>query len=139
MFLVVMTLTVLTSNVNGIHDQTKWADVWRELPKHDVICLQEMHLISAQEFAFKLHTQSYDFFFSYGSTASAGICLAVRHSMCVNVVKSVEVSGQLVGVDVTMVDGSTFQILNVYAPVSPNEHKIFFTQMERHFILHKVW
>ncbi len=133
MLFVVMALTVLTSNVNGIHDSRNWADVWRELPKHDVICLQEMHLCSVQEFAFKLYAQSYDFFFSHGTTASAGVCLAICQSKCVNAVKSAEMSGRLVGMDVTLVDGSVCQILTIYALVSPSKRAVFFSLLEKFF------
>ncbi len=73
----VMALTVFSSNVNGIHDNRKWADVWQDIPKQDIICLQETHLIAYQEYAFCLHAQAYDLFFSHGSSASLGVCIAV--------------------------------------------------------------
>ncbi len=58
-----------------------------------------MHLLESQEYAFKLHKQSHDFFFTHGALASAGVCIAIRHSSGVNVVKSGFVPGHLLALD----------------------------------------
>ncbi len=76
-FLAVM-LSVITLNMNGLHDQKKWGDLWHNLPKVDLICLQETHLVLSQLHAFKLHAQNYDWFFSEGSSNSAGVAISVR-------------------------------------------------------------
>ena len=96
-----MALTIITSNANGIHDESKWSDLWWEIPCKDIICLQETHLTADQEYAFKLFAQSYFFFFSHDTSASAGVCTLVRRSSCVNAVKSGEIPGRLVVVEVT--------------------------------------
>ncbi len=44
-----MALTFIMINVNGKHDQAKWPTFWQEVPRADVLCLQEMHLIKQQE------------------------------------------------------------------------------------------
>ena len=71
-------LTVLTLNTNGLRDSHKWSDLWSEIPYTDIICLQEMHLSSAQEYAFQLHVQGYNYFFSHGTSASCGVATLVQ-------------------------------------------------------------
>ncbi len=70
-------LTILTLNVNGLGDSHKWSDLWSEIPCTDIICLQEMHLSSDQEYAFRLHAQGYNYFFSHGTSASCGVATLV--------------------------------------------------------------
>lgn len=82
-----MTFTVLTSNINGTHDTLKWTEIWGALPRADMICLKEMHLLPEQEYSYKLHAQSHDFFFSHGTSASVGVCVAVRRLCNVNIDK----------------------------------------------------
>ena len=73
-------LTAITLNVNGVHSRDKCVDLWNAVPQSDIICFQETHLHPDQEYAFKFHAHSYDFFFSHGSTSSAGIVIAVRQN-----------------------------------------------------------
>ncbi len=128
-----MALTIITSNVNGIHDESKWLDQWQEIPCKDIICLQETHLTADQEYAFKLLVQSYFFFFSHGTSASAGLCTLVRRSSCVNAVKSGEIPGRLVVVEVIQYDGRLFHVLNVYAPVEPASRQTFFVALSAYY------
>ena len=58
-----MALTSVTINANGLYDQTKWPIFWQEVVHADIICAQESHLVADQERSFRLHAQSYDFFF----------------------------------------------------------------------------
>ncbi len=97
----IMALTVLTSNVNGIHDYHKWSDVWQALPKHDIIYLQETHLCISQERSFHLHAQNYDYFFSHGTLASAGVCVLVKRTSGVIAVKSGEILGRMIALHLT--------------------------------------
>ena len=73
-----MALTVITSNVNGLHNSVKWKQFWQEIPCRDIIYLQETHLTLNQEFAFGLFAPGYNFYFSHGTLGSAGMCTAVR-------------------------------------------------------------
>ena len=57
-----MVLTVLTLNVNSLGCQEKLAKVWSEVLHTDIICFQETHLQSTNEFVFPLGAQGYDFF-----------------------------------------------------------------------------
>ncbi len=38
---VLLMLSAIKLNVNGIHDQGKWLDVWHEVPKCDLICFRK--------------------------------------------------------------------------------------------------
>ena len=75
-----MVLTILSLNANGLHTETKWNSFWSELPKSDILCIQEMHLTSQQEFAFTKYAQSYDNFFSHDISNSASVFVAVCRS-----------------------------------------------------------
>ncbi len=86
-------LTVVMWNANGLHDQAKWEPLWRELPKADIICLQETHLTSQQERAFALHAPSFDFFFAHGMSNSGGVLTVVNRRAGVIPIKAVEIKG----------------------------------------------
>ncbi len=53
-------LPLKTLNVNGIHSSDQWSELWNEIPKCDIITLQETYLVQAQEYTFSLHTPGYD-------------------------------------------------------------------------------
>ena len=42
---------------------------------------------------FELYAQGYDFFYSHGTSASAGVCTAVKRSIGVKAVKLSEIPG----------------------------------------------
>ncbi len=71
-------LSMVTLNVNSIHDPGKWSDIWHELPQCDLICLQEMYLVPEQTYAFELFSQGYDWHYSFGTSVSAGIGIGVK-------------------------------------------------------------
>ncbi len=82
--LTMVMLSMCTLNVNGIHDPLKWKDLLNLLPCTDIIYLQETHLTSAQEYSFKIHAQSYDWYFSHGSSNLAGVAVAVHRHIRAN-------------------------------------------------------
>ncbi len=96
-----MTVKAITLNANGRHDHKMWLDFWKEIPKHDVICVQEMHLTPAQEFSFKIHAQAYDIIFLHSTSNSTSIFVAVCRNTGVIVVKSGEIPGRLLALDLT--------------------------------------
>ena len=108
-------LTVVTLNVNGLHDQAKWEPPWRELPKADIICLQETHLTSQQERAFALYALSFDLFYAYGSSNSGGVLTAVNRRTGVILIKVAEIKGQMLARDITQGD-LKMRIVNLYGP-----------------------
>ncbi len=78
--LLMVALSLITVNVNGMHDQLKWTTIFKEILHQDIICFQETHLESSQEYAFELHTQGYDLFFGQGATNAGGVCVGVCRS-----------------------------------------------------------
>ncbi len=64
---------------------------------------------------------------------SAGVCTAIKHSLNVNPVKLVDVSGRILGVDFTLV-GVTYQVLNVYAPMNGTACRTFFNSLSSFFV-----
>ena len=115
-------MTAITLNVNGLGDKDKWLQLWESTPRADIICFQEIHLCTLLEFTFQLHAQGYDFYFSHGTPASAGVCTAVRHSLVVTAVKLKGIPGRLLPLDLQK-DGETLCILNVCVPNVLIEHK----------------
>ncbi len=128
-----MVLTTLTLNMNGLSSQVKWPKVWSEVPYTSIICFQEIHLQPSDKFSFPLGAQEYDFFYSHGSSNSAGICTAIKCSLNVNPVKSVDVPGQILGVDF-MQDNVSYRVLNIYAPTNSTACKAFFSLLSSLFI-----
>ncbi len=106
-------LTVITLNINGLHDYKKWSELWKHLLRSDVICLQEIHLVPKQLFAFKLHAQAYDWFFSLGMSNSAGVVVGVKHSVGVIVNKAGEILGHLLDLDFVNLKQ---HLICIYAP-----------------------
>ncbi len=104
-----MVLTILSLNANGLYTETKWSTFWSELPKSDILCIQEMHLISQQEFAFTNYAQSYDFFFSHGTSNSAGVFVAVCRSSGIIMHKMGEIPGYLLVLDFAGIADCGFQ------------------------------
>ncbi len=129
MISLVMALTVLTLNVNGIHDKSKWEIVWQEIPRVDIICFQETHLTKDQEFAFKLHAQGYNYWFSHGTSASAGVMIAISWLTGVNMVKVGGIPGWMLALDLTLLTGQRFQLINIYAPNNSAKCIAFQTDM----------
>ena len=94
-------LTAITLNVNGLGNKDKWVQLWKTTPKVNIICFQETHLCTSLEFAFKLHSQGYDFFFSHGSSAMAGVSTAIHRSLGVTAVKLADIPGHCLPLELT--------------------------------------
>ena len=122
-------LTTLTLNVNSLGEVYKIKDLWKEIPRTNVICLQETHLSVGQEYAFYLYAQCFDFFFSHSTRASAGLVTAICRSVIVNAVKTFEIRGCLLVVDVEATNG-IICVINVYAPNNTSECKVFFQAVD---------
>ena len=117
-------LSICTLNVNGIHDPLKWKDLWNLLPHTDIICLQEMYLTAAQEYAFKLYAQSYDWFFSHSTSNSAGIVVAVHKCAGANTSVVGVIPGRLIALDIEC--SCSIRLVNIYAPNNGSLQKKFF-------------
>ena len=87
-------------------------------------------MYTALEFAFQLHAQGYDFYFSHGTSNSAGVCMAIRYALGVNVVKLVGVPGRLLVLNLSK-DNETLHILNVYTPNDAHDRKLFFLNSDK--------
>ncbi len=85
--------SIVTLNVNGIHHSHKWKDLWQNLPRSNIICLQETHLTKAQEFASELHCQGYLWYYLHGTSNSAGVGVVVKKSLNIESRKIGEIPG----------------------------------------------
>ncbi len=50
-------LTALTLNVNGLGEVHKIKELWKEIPRTNMICLQETYLSVGQECFFSICTE----------------------------------------------------------------------------------
>ena len=69
-------------------------------------------------------------FFSYGSSASAGLCTAIHRSLAV---KLADIPGHCLPLELTK-NGKTVCILNIYTPNNGYERVQFFQQLESYFL-----
>ena len=88
---------------------------------------QETHLTVAQEYAFKLFAPTYDWFFSHGTSNSAGICIGIKQKLRVISNKVGKINRRLLAVDLK--GHSNYRLVTVYAPTDPKERKLFFQEM----------
>ena len=121
-------LIVVTLNVNGLYDPSKWQVLWQEIPHADIICLQETHLTSQQEHAFCLHASAYDFFFEHGASNSGGVLTAVKRNKSIIPTKSISHGRKLLVVDL-LFSGVSICVLNIYAPNIAKDCLSFFQQL----------
>ncbi len=126
---VMVCLSLITLNVNGIHDPVKRSSVFQCLPSMDIVCLLETHLCTLQERAFCTQSPKYDCFFSHGTTNSGGVCIGLR--------RKAELQGELVG-DISghglcldLKGHEPLQLITVYVPPIPKSHKLFFENLEQ--------
>ena len=126
-----MVLMAIMLNVNGLGDKDKWLQLWKSTPRVDIICFQETHLRTLLEFAFQLNAQGYDFYFSHGTSALAGVCTAICHTLGVDVVKLTGVPGYCLPLDLTK-NGETVHVFNIYAPNNRKLQTNFFMDIEQY-------
>ncbi len=74
-------------------------------------------------------TNSHDFFFTHGTSASTGVCIAIRCGSGVNVVKLGFFLGHLLALDLEQPDGITYRVVGIYAPSDASKCSKFFAQL----------
>ena len=117
-FSLIMALSILTLNCNGIRDQSKRVGLvqWlRSLPVGaDVVCLQETHCLSSSECSSWFLSSGFSAVASPGSSHSCGCIVLFRPSL--SLVNSwCDVSGRYLQVEFSFF-GSSFRVCCVYAP-----------------------
>ena len=124
-------LMLLTFNSNGLHNQQKWPKFWQTIKSNvtDIIAVQETHLTTEQEYAFKLHAQSYEIFFSHGTSQTTGIFLAVRRNHGIHVVHHVAINAHIQFLDVTY-NETNYRIINLYAPTAVDRRKQCYAELQ---------
>ncbi len=87
-----------------------------------------------QEFSFQLCAQSYDFFYSHGTSNSCGVLTAVKQSLGIMAIKMVAIGGRLLVLDLILFDGTMIRVINVYAPTNSYERLLFFKDLPQFFL-----
>ena len=117
-FSLIMALSLLTLNCNGIRDQSKRAGLvqWlRSLPVGaDIVCLQETHCLSSAECSSWFFSSGFSAVVSPGSSHSCGCIVLFRPSL--SLVNSwSDVSGRYLQVEFSLF-GKSFRVVCVYTP-----------------------
>ncbi len=127
-------MVVLTTfNCNGLHDQQKWHLAWKFLnaTQADVLILQETHLQSGQEYAFRLYAQAYCCYFLHDTSQSAGVAVCVRWNNGMTIEAFQAISPHLAVLDVWY-KGQLLCFLACYAPPHSKERTAFFQGLAKH-------
>ena len=124
---VMVVLSLLTLNVNGIHD-CMWHVIKRQ--SIDIICLQETHLTQPQEYAFKLHAQGYDILFSHGTSNSVGVLTGIRRNKGITVPS---INSHMAITDIVLQDTQVW-VINFYGSTKVRECQIQFQEMRQYII-----
>ena len=75
-------VTLLSLNVNGIHDSKKWSSILNTIlsTSPDIVSFQETHLVKDQEYLFGHALPNFFIFYDHGISNSAGVLTAVRQN-----------------------------------------------------------
>ena len=127
----VMALSILSLNCNGIRDQSKRAGLiqWlRSLPAIvDVVCLQETHCRSLTECTSWFGSSGFLFCISPGSSHSCGCIILYRPTLSL-VDSQPDVCGRLLLCTFSFMDKS-FRICCLYAPNRNPERDLFYQEI----------
>ena len=117
-FSLIMALSILTLNCNGIRDQSKRAGLvqWlRSLPVGaDIVCLQETHCLSSAECSSWFLSSGFSAVVSPGSSHSCG-CIVLFRPLLSLVNSWCDVLGRYLQVEFSFF-GKSFRVCCVYAP-----------------------
>ena len=97
----------------------------------DVLVLQETHLQSGQEYAFKLYAQAYSCYFLHGTSQSAGVAVCVRQNNGMTIEAFQAISPHLAVLDIWY-NGQLLHFLAYYAPPPSKERTAFFQGLAKH-------
>lgn len=130
--LVVMALSMISLNTNGLRDDDKRKGLlqWlHSLPSPaDVVCLQETHCLSEAACTSWFSSSGFSYVVSPGATRSCGCIVLFRPSL--NLVHSwSDNAGQYVQCEFTFQD-SYFHVLCIYAPNRNPARDFFFNQLD---------
>ena len=80
LFTLCLMVSLLSLNVNGIHDSKKWSPILNTIlgVSPDIVSLQETHLVSDQEYLFGCALPNFSIFYDHGMSNSTGVLIAIR-------------------------------------------------------------
>ena len=131
-----MSLKILSLNVRGLGTPAKRFVVLRELERlnYDLFLLQETHVSTkrlADEIARSWPGQC---FWSFGRGKSAGVALFVSPSFSGQISRFLFDSDGRVFSALVLLGSLSFNVVNIYAPNTVSERKIFFERLHDYFI-----
>ena len=123
-------VSLLSLNVNGIHDSKKWSSILNMILSisPNIVSLQETHLTKDQEYLFSHALPNFSIFYDHGTSNSAGVLTAVRHSRGINARKINGNDGRIITIE-CMWDNEVYKVINIYALNDHFERLAFFNAL----------
>ncbi len=127
--LLIMTLLLL--NVNGIHDSNKWKNIFNTIlaVSPQIIALRETHLTNEQEYLFQWTLPNFQIFFENGTSNSARVLTAIKQNCGIKVVLHYSHLGHFLSTTCSW-DGTQYKFINIYAPNDASAHTEFFEKLQ---------
>lgn len=126
-------LSILTYNVRGItsvHKQSLLRE-WLKVNPHDIVLLQELHIVSKQQLeVFKHSFTDYAIFCSLGTWSAGGVVVMIKHNFSI-VDSGVDHCGRIAYAKI-IINNCPITLASVYAPTQVNERCEFFKDLHLH-------
>ena len=123
--------TFVSLNARGLRSSDSWQSAFNifRRARFDIICLQETHWTADIEMQIK-RDWSGEIFASHGTNLSRGVAVLISSRLDYNVrqIRS-DSDGRVVNI-LLDVEDETINLVNVYAPSSDFQRRIFFSDLE---------
>ena len=130
-------LKMATINVEGLHDQNKRVNVFRNLisNKYDIIALQETHCTKQSINLWKEEWPG-ESYWTTGESNTAGLAFLFKQNLNVSILDDdPDVHGRILRLTV-QIDSNKTQLVNIYGknPKSEDDNEYFFERIEQHIL-----
>ena len=133
LFLLIVAMTILASiNGQGLRspDRRKLAFSYFNRNKFDIVFVQETHFTSEMEHQIQREWEG-DVFFTHGTSSARGVAILFSSRLEYNVIQTRrDNEGRILNMLLNM-DEHTLNFVNVYAPSTDTERRIFFSDLEQ--------
>ena len=131
-------ITVITINANGLNDDAKRDNFFKQLRDHhkaDIVCVQETHIVGRRitrvQDQWEKSTGGTSYWNPGPSSRSGGTgILLVNKSIRVKAIQK-DSTGRILCLDLNH-EGGNFQIMTIYGPNSPGDREFFFDTLQDH-------
>ena len=131
LLLLLLMCSLVSLNAQGLRspDRRKTAFHFLKLHKYDIIFLQETHWTSELENAI-IRDWTGDIYFNHGTANSCGVAILINPRFnYTHVCTSQDPSGRVIAITIN-IDNHHLHLVNLYAPNSDTDHRLFFSSLE---------